>query len=57
MISLSNYNCKQTIVRFVSRRIVNNVYKYKKNLKEMVKCMADNVYITDDLTQLHLLKL
>ena len=26
---------KQTIVRFVSRRVVSNVYKFKKNLKEM----------------------
>lgn len=44
-------NRKQTIVRFVSRRVVANVYKYKKNLKEMVKYNSDNVYITDDLTQ------
>lgn len=47
-------NRKQTIVRFVSRRVVANVYKYKKNLKEMVKYNSDNVYITDDLTQMRL---
>ena len=45
---------KQTIVRFVSRRVVNNVYKFKKNLKEMDKYKKDNVFITDDLTQLRL---
>ena len=50
----SGISRKQTIVCFVSRRIVNNVYKYKKNLKEMVKYRADNIYITDDLTQLRL---
>ena len=45
---------KQTIVRFVSRRTVNHVYKYKKNLKEIEKYKTDNVFITDDLTQLRL---
>ncbi|MEW8544340.1 MAG: hypothetical protein AB2693_12470 [Candidatus Thiodiazotropha sp.] len=45
---------KQTIVRFVSRRVVANVYKFKKNLREMDKYKNRNVYITDDLTQLRL---
>ena len=47
-------NRKQTIVRFVSRCVVANLYKYKKDLKEMVKYKSDNVYITDDLTQLRI---